>query len=183
MIRLWISPHLPRLSDSANLSDGESPTGFKKDLERYLNKYREPILTQWIWAVRRADFSAVNVFLVASVPGNHKDAEANFWGHKKLAYVLSHHATLPPDAPQWPIVAQSSSIGSLGANFESWLSKDIIPSMSRETAQGLKSHPNFKFIYPSAENYKQSFDCRNLSCCLPYSAQVHSKQEWIESYL
>lgn len=180
---LWISPHLPRLSESANPSDGESPTGFKKDLERYLNKYRDPILTQWIWAVRKADFSAVNVFLVASVPGNHKDAEANFWGHKKLAHVLSHHATLPPDAPQWPIVAQSSSIGSLGPNFESWLSKDIIPSMSRETAQGLKSHPNFKFIYPSAENYKQSFDCRNLSCCLPYSAQVHSKQEWIESYL
>lgn len=182
-IRLWISPHLPLLPESANPSDGESPTGFKKDLERYLSKYRHPALTQWIWAVRRADFSAVNVFLVASVPGTHKDAEVDSWGHRKLAYVLSRHAMLPPDAPQWPIVAQSSSIGSLGPNFESWLSKDIIPCMSRESTKGLKSHPNFQFIYPSIENYKHSFDCRNLSCCLPYSAQVHSKQQWVESYL
>ncbi|KAM0727614.1 putative tyrosyl-DNA phosphodiesterase [Formica fusca] len=180
---LWISPHLPLLPESANPSDGESPTGFKKDLERYLSKYRHPALTQWIWAVRRADFSAVNVFLVASVPGTHKDAEVDSWGHRKLAYVLSHHATLPPDAPQWPIVAQSSSLGSLGPNFESWLSKEIIPCMSRETTKGLKSLPNFQFIYPSIENYKHSFDCRNLSCCLPYSMQVHSKQQWIESYL
>lgn len=181
---LWISPHLRLLPESANPSDGESPTGFKKDLERYLSKYRHPALTQWIWAVRRADFSDVNVFLVASIPGtSHKDNEADFWGHKKLAHVLSRHATLPPDAPQWPIVAQSSSIGSLGPNFESWLSRDIIPCMSRETTKGLKSHPHFHFIYPSIQNYKQSFDCRNLSCCLPYSAQVHSKQQWIESYL
>ncbi|XP_018312035.1 probable tyrosyl-DNA phosphodiesterase [Mycetomoellerius zeteki] len=180
---LWISPHLPRLPESANPSDGESPTGFKKDLERYLNKYRHSALTQWICAVRRANFSDVNVFLVASVPGTHKDNEADSWGYKKLAHVLSRYATLPPDAPQWPIVAQSSSIGSLGPNFESWLSKDIIPCMSRETTKGLKSHPHFQFIYPSIENYKQSFDCRNLSCCLPYSAKVHSKQQWIESYL
>ncbi|XP_019888615.1 probable tyrosyl-DNA phosphodiesterase isoform X2 [Ooceraea biroi] len=180
---LWISPHLPLLPESANSTDGESPTGFKKDLERYLSKYRHPALTQWVWAVRKADFSAVNVFLIASVPGTHKDVEADFWGHRRLAYVLSRHATLPPDAPQWPIVAQSSSIGSLGPNYDSWLSKEIIPSMSRETTKGLKSQPNFQFIYPSIENYKQSFDCRNLSCCLPYSAQVHSKQEWIESYL
>ncbi|XP_011167132.1 probable tyrosyl-DNA phosphodiesterase isoform X1 [Solenopsis invicta] len=180
---LWISPHLPRLPESANPSDGESPTGFKKDLERYLNKYRFPDLTQWISAVRRANFSDVKVFLVASVPGTHKDNEADSWGHKKLAHVLSRHATLPPDAPQWPIVAQSSSIGSLGPNFESWLSKEIIPCMSRETTKGLKSHPHFQFIYPSIDNYKQSFDCRNLSCCLPYSAKTHSKQQWIESYL
>ncbi|KYN10021.1 putative tyrosyl-DNA phosphodiesterase, partial [Trachymyrmex cornetzi] len=140
---LWISPHLPRLPESANPSDGESPTGFKKDLERYLNKYRHPALTQWISAVRKADFSDVNVFLVASVPGTHKDNEVDSWGYKKLAHVLSRYATLPPDAPQWPIVAQSSSIGSLGPNFESWLSKDIIPCMSRETTKGLKSHPHF----------------------------------------
>ncbi|XP_076641218.1 tyrosyl-DNA phosphodiesterase glaikit [Halictus rubicundus] len=180
---LWISPHLPPLPESANPGDGESPTDFKKDLERYLNTYRLPALTEWISAVRRANFSSVNVFFVASVPGSHKNRESELWGHKKLASVLSKHATLPPDAPQWPIVAQSSSIGSLGPNYESWLLKEIVPSMSRETAKGLKSHPNFHFIYPSIKNYKDSFDCRVGSCCLPYSLQTHSKQEWIESYL
>lgn len=180
---LWISPHLPPLPSSANPSDGESPTGFKKDFERYLSRYKLAALTEWIYAVRRADFSAVNVFFVASVPGSHKGVEFDAWGHRKLGSILSKHATLPPDAPQWPIVAQSSSIGSLGPNYESWLLKDIVPTMSRETAKGLKSHPNFQFIYPSLNNYKQSFDCRVGSCCLPYSLQTHSKQEWVESYL
>lgn len=176
-------PHLPKLPEFANSIDGESPTDFKKDLVQYLSKYRHLALTQWIWAVRRADFSAVNVFLVASVPESHRDVEADFWGHKKSACILSRHATLLPDTPQWPIVAQSFSIGKLGPNFENWLSRDIIPCMSRETTKGLKSHPNFKFIFPSIENYKHNFDCQNLSCCLPYSAELHFKQQWIESYL
>nr|XP_012138389.1 PREDICTED: probable tyrosyl-DNA phosphodiesterase isoform X1 [Megachile rotundata] len=180
---LWISPHLPPLPESANTNDGESPTGFKKDLLLYLNKYRQPAITEWTSAVRRADFSSVNVFFIASVPGRHKGVEYDSWGHRKLGYVLSKHATLPPDAPRWTLVAQSSSIGSLGPSYESWLLKEITSSMSKESPSNLKSHPNFQFIYPSINNYKQSFDCRVGSCCLPYSLQTHSKQEWIESYM
>lgn len=183
---MWISPHLPQLPKSANSSDGESPTGFKKDLQRYLSKYQNPALAQWIRVVRRADFSNVNVFLVASIPGSHKytnNNAADFWSTKKLAYVLSRYATLPPDAPEWPIVTQSSSVGNFGPNIGKWLLKDIISCMSMETAKGSKSHPHFCFIYPSIQNYKQSFDCQDLCCCLPYSEEIHSKQKWIESYL
>ncbi|XP_015521405.1 probable tyrosyl-DNA phosphodiesterase [Neodiprion lecontei] len=180
---VWISPHLPRLPDSANTSDGESPTGFKKDFERYLQKYNLPDLTEWVQAIRKADFSDVKVFFVASVPGNHKDAEHNAWGHRKLSTILSQHVTLPPNAPEWPIIAQCSSIGSLGPNYESWLSKEIIPAMCREKNQGLKSHPRFQFIYPSINNYKNSFDMRKGACCLPYGLTTHQKQQWLESYL
>lgn len=183
LTRVWISPHLPPLSESANSNEGESPTGFKKDLERYLNRYRQPGITEWTCAVRKADFSSVNVFFLASVPGRHTDMEYDSWGHRKLGSILSKHAKLPPDAPQWILVAQSSSIGSLGPNYESWLQKEITSSMSKENPVGLKSHPNFHFIYPSLNNYKQSFDCRVGSCCLPYSLQTHSKQKWIESYM
>ncbi|KYN10020.1 putative tyrosyl-DNA phosphodiesterase [Trachymyrmex cornetzi] len=140
---LWISPHLPRLPESANPSDGESPTGFKKDLKRYLSRYKQPALTQWIWAVQKADFSKVNVFLIASVPGIYQNNVANFWGYKKLAHVLSRHVTLPSDVFPWPIVAQSSSIGKLGSSFESWLLKDIIPCMSKESTKGTKGQPEF----------------------------------------
>ncbi|KAG5312933.1 TYDP1 phosphodiesterase, partial [Acromyrmex insinuator] len=180
---LWISPHLPRLPESANPSDGESPTGFKKDLERYLSKYEQPTLTHWICAVQMADFSKVNVFLIASVPGIYQNNEANFWGYKKLAHVLSRHVTLPSDVFPWPIVAQSSSIGKLGSSFESWLLKDIIPCMSRESTESTKGQPEFKFIYPSIQNYKQSFHYKNLSWCSPYSAEAHSKQQWLDLYL
>jgi len=180
---LWISPHLPRLPDSANPSDGESLTGFKKDLKRYLSRYEQPALTQWIWKVQKADFSKVNVFLIASVPGIYQNNEANFWGYKKLTHVLSRHVTLPSDVFPWPIVAQSSSIGKLGSSFESWLLKDIIPCMSRESNKDIKGQPEFKFIYPSIQNYKQSFHYKNLSWCSPYSAEAHSKQQWLDLYL
>ncbi|KYM97378.1 putative tyrosyl-DNA phosphodiesterase [Cyphomyrmex costatus] len=139
---LWISPHLPRLPESAHPNDGESLTGFKKALERYLSKYELPILTQWIHAVRRADFSDVNVFLVASVPGFHKGADVNFWGCKRLAYILTRYVTLPPDAPQWPIVAQSSAVGSFGSTIENWLLKHIIQCMSKGFSMGLKNDPH-----------------------------------------
>ncbi|CAL7936924.1 unnamed protein product [Xylocopa violacea] len=180
---IWISPHLPPLPESANSNEGESQTYFKRDLQRYLHKYRQPAITEWISAVRRADFSSVNVFFLASVPGRHVGMENDYWGHKRLGSILSQHAKLPPDAPQWTLVAQSSSIGSLGTTYEDWLEKNITSSMSKENPRSLKSHPSFLFIYPTLKNYEESFDCRVGSCCLPYSLQTHSKQEWIESYM
>ncbi|XP_012288196.1 probable tyrosyl-DNA phosphodiesterase [Orussus abietinus] len=180
---VWISPHLPEMKQSSDTASGESPTGFKKDLEEYLLKYKEPALTDWICAIRRANFSSVNVFFIASVPGSHKDKERNSWGHKKLSSILSQHATLPPDGPNWPIIAQSSSIGSLGPKFSSWLQQEIVPAMSQEKNLQLKSPPKFHFVYPTINNYKQSFDMRNGSCCLPYSIKTHQKQLWLKSYL
>ena len=180
---VWISPHLPRIPESSNSTDGESPTGFKRDFEKYLVFYKHPALVEWIYLLRGADCSAINVFFIASVPGSHKDRESNSWGHKKLATILSKHATLPPDAPSWPIVAQCSSIGSFGPKYENWLQKDIVSSMAKETKVGIKSLPNFQFIYPSIDNFKNSVDCRVAACCLPYSMKTHSKQEWIEAYM
>ncbi|XP_066587696.1 probable tyrosyl-DNA phosphodiesterase [Prorops nasuta] len=177
---LWMSPHLPPLAEEADNSSGESPTKFKRDFEKYLLNYKDPALTEWIYLVRGADFSSVNVFFLASVPGSHKHTD---WGHRKLGWILSNNATLPPDAPYWPIVAQSSSIGSLGANYESWLLTNIVASMSKELSKGLKSDPNFQFVYPTVNNYKQGFDILDGTCCLPYSATVHSKQKWLEQYL
>jgi len=173
---------LPSLSESANPDDGESPTDFKKDLVRYLSKYEQPALMQWIRAVQMTDFSDINVFLVASVPGIHETDEADFWGQRKLAYVLSRFATLPSDA-QWPIVALSSGVGCFGSKFENGLLQDITWCMSKETSKDSKNPPHFQFIYPSIANYKQSFDFRVLSTPLSYSAENHFKQQWLESYL
>ncbi|XP_001604652.2 probable tyrosyl-DNA phosphodiesterase [Nasonia vitripennis] len=180
---LWMSPHLPPLPNSANPSDGESPTNFKKSFREYLNAYRNPKLVEWENLVKRADCSAVNVFFVASIPGSHKGLSLNSWGHRRLAAILNEHAVLPPDAPQWTIIAQSSSIGNLGPTFDSWIQSNIVFSLSREKAKGIKSNPNFHFVYPSLRNYEGSFDCKAGSCCLPYSRKSHEKQEWLKNYL
>lgn len=37
--------------------NGESKTGFKKDILRYLHSYNVPLLSQWIEKIEKADFS------------------------------------------------------------------------------------------------------------------------------
>ncbi|KAI4502376.1 hypothetical protein M0802_002288 [Mischocyttarus mexicanus] len=180
---LWISPHLPPIKGSIDTASGESKTGFKKDLIKYLNNYQNSALVNWIFTVRMADCSAVNVFFIASVPGSHALKNKDLWGHKKLGHLLSNHVTLPPNGSDWPIIAQSSSLGSLGSQYNHWLGKDIVPSMSRETDQTPKKQPNFHFIFPSITNYRESFDCQKLSCCLCYNLRTHSKQAWFQSHL
>lgn len=141
------------------------------------------MLLEWVQLIRGTNCSAINVFFVGSVPGAHKEAEMYHWGHKKVARILCKNAVLPPDAPQWPVIAQSSSIGSLGPSVSDWITTDILSSLSQEKNKGVKSLPNFKFIYPSIMNYKSSFDFKAGTSCLPYSMKTHSKQEWLNNHL
>ncbi|KAL2726846.1 putative tyrosyl-DNA phosphodiesterase isoform X1 [Vespula squamosa] len=178
---LWISPHLPSLPKFDDTVNGESKTGFKKDFIRYLKSYKQRALSRWIFIVEKADFSDVNVFFIASVPGHYRQTGADAWGHKKLGYVLSTYATLPLNALNWPIIAQSSSIGTLGSSYQKWLQTVIVSTMSRTKESMIP--PNFHFIFPTQKNYEESFDCQNACCCLCYRKQTHSKQKWFQSYL
>lgn len=178
---LWISPHLPSLSNLDDTNNGESKTGFKKDFLQYLKSYKQQALSSWIDIVEKADFSDVNVFFIASVPGNYRQTGVDAWGHKKLGYVLSTYASLPLNSLDWPIIAQSSSIGTLGLSYEKWVQRVIVSSMSR--TKELTILPNFHFIFPTQKNYEESFDCQNACCCLCYRQQTHSKQKWLEKYL
>lgn len=180
---LWMSPHLTQLSDGLNLTCGESPTGFKKDFRQYLLAYSHPKIREWENLLRSVDFSSVDVFLVASVPGSHKGAAIDYWGSRKLAQILSRHATVPSDGSSWKIVAQASSIGSLGTTFENWVSSTLIATMTKERTMGIKAIPEFKFVYPTLKNYETSYNCREGSSCFPYSRATHEKQKWLNNYL
>lgn len=54
--RIWVSPRFP-LKAETNKTDGDSKTGFKKDILRYLRSYNVPLLRQWIQKIEKADFS------------------------------------------------------------------------------------------------------------------------------
>lgn len=54
--RIWVSPRFPLKNDNCK-SDGDSKTGFKKDILRYLRSYNVPLLNQWIQKIVKADFS------------------------------------------------------------------------------------------------------------------------------
>lgn len=180
---LWFSPKCPELPPEAMPHDGESPTMFKKSLLRYLNHYHMPHLTYYVERVKRTDFSHINVFLVASAPGSHFDMD---WGMTRVGSLLRQHCCIPPEEQlQWPLVAQASSLGSYGKDPKLWLTGDFLHNFTKikNQSQMLSSPPTLKLIYPSLENVKQSHDDLLGGGCLPYAAEAHSKQPWLNSFL
>lgn len=148
-----------------------------------MSVYQEPDVFGWQALMHRTDFSAVKVFFLPSVPGNHDGPQADLYGHKKLYNILSQHAVLPYTARDWPIVAQSSAIGVFGHEYHGWLQNQIAHPMAREKDKRIIHTPEFKFIYPTQTNYSSSFDSQIGATCLMYNQQNHQRQPWIKSFL
>lgn len=78
---------------------------------------------------------------MASVPGSHRGPESERWGHKRLGYLLKKHVTIPTllspseTKESWPIIAQCSSVGTLGADPDSWMCGELRTSMTQRTMQ------------------------------------------------
>ncbi|XP_063700081.1 probable tyrosyl-DNA phosphodiesterase [Culicoides brevitarsis] len=181
---LWISNTLPPLPEDADTAAGESPTGFRDDFCRYLVAYRIGRLQPWISRLRKTDFSSVNVCFVASVLGSHRDIPNRGppWGHPRLGYLLGKHAAPIDDSAG--IVAQCSSIGSLGPNLNSYIAAEWSQSFRRDSAPlGIRRVPQFKLIYPTYNNVKGSHDDMMGGGCLPYSRAVNEKQPWLRNHL
>ncbi|KAI5637174.1 tyrosyl-DNA phosphodiesterase domain-containing protein [Phthorimaea operculella] len=180
---LWLSPACPELPTDAMPHDGDSPTGFKKTLLKYLHHYNMPQLSYYIERVKRCDFSHINVFLVASVPGGHFDME---WGMTRIGTLLRQHCQIPQSEQRaWPLIAQASSIGSYGKDPKLWLTGDFLHHFTKikNQPQMLTQPPELKVIYPSLENVRQSHDGLLGGGCLPYAADAHSKQPWLNNFL
>ncbi|RZF41533.1 hypothetical protein LSTR_LSTR000247 [Laodelphax striatellus] len=182
---VWISPRCPRLPEKSDTAAGDSCTKFKTDLLDYLWSYRESKLQEWIGKVSRTDFSSVKVFFVASTPGVHTGPDYVKWSQGKVSTILKNHTTINPtsDAHKWPIIAQSSSLGSFGPQPTDWLCGQITNSLSGGVNLGLLSKPSIKVIYPSFENVSQSYDSLLGGGCLPYMKKIHDKQPWLNKYL
>lgn len=67
-------------------------------------------------------------------------AEKKHWfGHMKLRKLLNENGPVKEQASKWPVVGQFSSIGSLGASKENWLSVEFLQSLA--TVKGTSSVP------------------------------------------
>lgn len=181
---LWISDKLPQLPESASFNDGESETGFREDLLRYLVTYNLPKLQPYIAKIRKTDFSKVKVFFVASSPGSHREIakKGQPFGHPRLGKLLSQHSAKIDENCQ--IVAQCSSIGNLGPNAQSYLLSELAISFRRDSAPvGIRKVPQLKLVYPSFSNVKSSHDGMMGGGCLPYGKAANDKQPWLTSHL
>ncbi|XP_057651302.1 probable tyrosyl-DNA phosphodiesterase [Diorhabda carinulata] len=188
---LWVSPTLPRLSDSSSEKDGESPTQFKTNLLNYLRSYKESILEPFIQYVQKADFSAVRVFLIYSAPGKYYPNSNGSHLHA-VSDLLCRHVDLPAKTtPQsegplaWGVVAQSSSLGAMGKNPADWLRGSILRCLAsyKGSKKPMNSNASISIVYPSVDNVMNGYFGHESGGCLPYSKTTNEKQKWLQDYM
>lgn len=56
---IWMSPRCAAMPDGADTATGDSATGFREDLVRYLVTYNLPKMQPWIARIRKSDFRDV----------------------------------------------------------------------------------------------------------------------------
>lgn len=76
---------------------------------------------------------------MGSVPGRHMAEKKHWFGHMKLRKLLNENGPVKEQASKWPVIGQFSSIGSLGASKENWLSVEFLQSLA--TMKGTSSVP------------------------------------------
>ncbi|CAF3876423.1 unnamed protein product [Rotaria magnacalcarata] len=124
------------------------------------------------------------VHLISSTPGRHTGPDLNKFGHLKLRQTLKNYLNLDKDEQynSSPIVGQFSSIGSLGPNANSWLTKEFLTSLKQLSSSSLES-PELKLIYPTVENVRTSLEGYMAGGSLPYNMQNAMRQTWLVNYL
>lgn len=103
------------------------------------------------------------------------------YGHPRLGSLLGKHSA--PIDDKCPVVAQSSSIGSLGPNLSNWVTEFVNSTRKDSKPLGIRKIPSFKFIYPSFGNVMRSHDGILGGGCLPYGKKTDDKQPWLKNHL
>jgi len=174
---LWVSDKCPKITDGGS---GESPTGFKASLLRYLRFYEVSAVQQFISAIQGSDMSLVTTAFISSVPGSHKDGAMCLWGHRAVAKLL--RTNIPPSVSSWPVTVQCSSIGSLGISPDMWLEHELATSLSSTLSRSLVS-PRVSLVYPAHSDVLASYDGALGGGCLPYSGKTAAKQPWLVNHM
>ena len=161
----WLSPKLPLMKPSQQSdSQEEAKIGngakFKIDFLNYLRAYdtRWPTCKSIIDQVSKYDFSAIRGSLIASVPGRHKlnSDSPTRWGWAAMEQALK----AVPVHPQKPEIAvQISSIATLGPT-DTWLKNTFFRALSgsRRDGVGPQPTPDFKVVFPTADEIRKSLD-------------------------
>ena len=99
-------------------SNGAGDSPFERSLRRYLSALALPGAHAAPLAalVRSHDYSSARGHLIPSVPGYHKGAEMDAFGHLAVKRALLGER-LPSALRGAPLVAQASSLGSLNENW------------------------------------------------------------------
>lgn len=180
---LWCSELLPKLEEQEKVQD-KSKTNFQTDLIEYLEAYNCTQLKKWIAIIKRHDFSSVNVFLIGSIPGRHKDGKLNKFGHMKVRKILKQY--VPSNfGKEWSVLTQFSSIGTLGKSAETWLQSEFLDSLkgNKQINLSVSSKPLIKIIFPTSENVRNSLEGYRAGASIPYQSHVAIKQPYLKNFM
>lgn len=128
---------------------------------------------------------------MTSVPGKHYPGKPGSHVHH-VGDLLSKFCRLPAktevesEGPlSWGIIAQASSIGSMGKSPSEWLRGTLLRSLSGHKQTQLVSNSNatLNIIFPTVDNVMKGYFGPESGGCLPYSKQTNEKQRWLQSYL
>ncbi|OQV19087.1 Tyrosyl-DNA phosphodiesterase 1 [Hypsibius exemplaris] len=182
---MWISPLFLK-TDSPTAPDSE--THFKADLIEYLRTYNMSTLTKLSDSIRHYDMSCARVCLVASSPGRHTGPTKAQFGHLKLRSLLAKHCSTTDSTNQepwheWPVIGQFSSIGSLGPTADSWLTGELLETLSTPLTGPLGRRAPLNLIFPTVDNVRLSLEGWAGGGSLPYSEATALKQQYLNKFL
>lgn len=101
------------------------------------------------------------------------------FGHLSLARLLRDR-TVPDPGTRRLLLAQCSSIGSLGDRKEAWLFSQFLRSL-----QGGKESQSARLflIYPCVEDVKMSLEGYSAGDSLPYQEATAKRQPWLRDHM
>nr|XP_022914569.1 probable tyrosyl-DNA phosphodiesterase [Onthophagus taurus] len=181
---LWVSPRCPQLPRNTPCDKGESPTGFKSTLLKYLKTYKLYLIKDFMRYISNADFSSVKVFFVASTPGTHYPNGTECHLYRTLN-LLSSHCKIDSNPDYWEVNVQASSLGSFGKRPIDWLQSVLLRSLACRQNYSPIPDPqvNINIIYPTVDDAVSCHFGEDGAGCLHYQKDLHKKQLWLQTYL
>lgn len=176
---IFISPNLPKTKSSTLI---DSPTNFGADLIDYLKNYKLTELDELSSTLIGYDLSAIKVFLISSTPGRFLGSNINSRGHLKLKSILKSHFK-PEDQKNQLLIAQFSSIGSLGSSADNWLMSEFRESLSASSSEKSIKNKELALIFPCVDDVRNSLEGYMAGTSLPYSIKTAEKQTYLKSFL
>ncbi|KAI3633879.1 hypothetical protein MIR68_008211 [Amoeboaphelidium protococcarum] len=186
---LWRSPTL-QLKAKSGAQHGNQSSRFERDFLDYLAAYGQMTyhLRQLVAKYDMAPCDVVH--LIASVPGRHTGQNLHKYGHMKLRAVLkAHYDTTkgPTCATKDSVICQMSSIGSLGASADSWLTGEFLTSLSSSSQRkqeptltsvlgSQNSQCDMKLVFPTVDNVRNSLEGYDAGGSIPFDEKNWIKQ-------
>ncbi|EJD75879.1 TDP1 protein [Loa loa] len=170
------------------LAAGDCPdrngSDFQTDLVKYLDEYKTSqdwgLIEHWRDRVSNIDLSQVKARVVYSVPGTHKGVQLTKYGHPRLRVILKELFGDVKNMDGFTYHAQCSSLGSLGAAPQYWLTGQFLNSLSGGAET---DGEHLRIIYPCVEDVRNSNEGYAAGGSFPYSNSVAVKQPYLLNFM